>query len=100
MSGSLPQPNSAWQAAFTLLEHLVEAEGYPLRFALCLGVLIMLCAAADAATARRFGHPERHFRLEQRVVPPTVVPPKGIAVPGWTDEETRQWLNSASGPKG
>jgi hypothetical protein len=66
-----------------------------MRFALCLGVLVMLCAAADAATARRVRHPERHFRLER-----SAVPPKGFAVPGWTDEETRQWLNSASGPKG
>jgi hypothetical protein len=71
-----------------------------MRFILCLGVLIMLCAAADAATVRRVRHPERHFRLQQPVVPPSVVTPKGIAVPGWTDEETRQWLNSASGPKG
>lgn len=71
-----------------------------MRFALCLGVLISLCAAADAATARRARHPDRHFRLEQPAVPPSAVAPKGIAVPGWTDEETRQWLNSASGPKG
>ncbi|MDI4231402.1 hypothetical protein OZ411_01060 [Bradyrhizobium sp. Arg237L] len=66
-----------------------------MRLALCLGVLIMLCA--DAATVRRVRHPERHFRLEQPVVPP---PPKGFAVPGWTDEETRQWIDGASGPKG
>jgi hypothetical protein len=66
-----------------------------MRFALCLGVLAMLCAAADAATVRRARHPGRHFRLEQ-----PVVPPRGFAVPGWTDEETRQWIDSASGPKG
>jgi hypothetical protein len=29
-----------------------------------------------------------------------VTVPDGIAVPGWTEEETRRWLNSASGPKG
>ncbi|WP_027583929.1 hypothetical protein [Bradyrhizobium sp. Ai1a-2] len=67
-----------------------------MRFALCLGVLIMLCAAADAATVRRVRHPERHFRPEQQ----PIVPPKGFAVPGWTDEETRQWIDGASGPKG
>ena len=71
-----------------------------MRFALCLGVLIMLCTAADAVTVRRAGHPDQHFRLEQPVVPPSAVPPKGFAVPGWTDEETRQWIDSASGPKG
>ncbi|MBO4224767.1 hypothetical protein [Bradyrhizobium neotropicale] len=68
-----------------------------MRLALCLGALIVLCAAADAATVRRVRHPERHFRLEQPVVPS---PPKGFAVPGWTDEETRQWIDGASGPKG
>ena len=25
---------------------------------------------------------------------------KDYAVPGWTDEQTRYWLDSASGPKG
>jgi hypothetical protein len=26
--------------------------------------------------------------------------PRGFAVPGWTDEQTRYWLDSATGPKG
>jgi hypothetical protein len=25
---------------------------------------------------------------------------KAYAVPGWTDEQTQYWINSASGPKG
>jgi hypothetical protein len=25
---------------------------------------------------------------------------KGYAVPGWTDEQTQYWIDSASGPKG
>jgi hypothetical protein len=74
-----------------------RSGGYPMRLALCFALLIMLFAAADAATVRRVRHPERHFRPERPLVP---TPPKGFAVPGWTEEETRQWLDSASGPKG
>jgi hypothetical protein len=65
-----------------------------MRSVLAVGLMITLCVSANAATVRRSRQPEGHFRPAQRV---TV--PKGYAVPGWTDEETRQWLNSASGPK-
>lgn len=67
-----------------------------MRFVHGLAVLIVLCAPADAATVRRTRHPhERTWRLDQ----PTASP-KTITVPGWTDEETRQWLDNATGPKG
>ena len=65
-----------------------------MRSVLVLGLLITLCAAAGAATVHHFRRPESQ-RPDQRV---TV--PKGYAVPGWTDEQTRYWLDSASGPKG
>jgi hypothetical protein len=65
-----------------------------MRSVLVLGLLITLCASASAATVHRFKRPES-LRPAQRV---TV--PKGYAVPGWTDEQTRYWLDSASGPKG
>jgi hypothetical protein len=55
-----------------------------LRSVLALGLLITLCASANAATVRRSKSPAGHLRPVQRV---TV--PKGFAVPGWTDEETR-----------
>jgi hypothetical protein len=48
------------------------------------------CASADAATG--------HWRPHQ----PTVVPSQRMgarirfAVPGWTDEQPRYWLNNAS----
>src|SRR6266404_7441073 len=63
-----------------------------MRSVLALGLLITLCASANAATVHRSKSREGHLRPDQRV---TV--PKGYAVPGWTDEQTRYWLDSASG---
>jgi hypothetical protein len=65
-----------------------------MRSVLALGLLITLCAYANAATVRRSKPPERHLRPPQRV---TI--PQGYAVPGWTDEQTRSWLDNATGPK-
>jgi len=56
-----------------------------MRSVLVLGLLITLCASADAATAHHSKPPEGHLRPGQRV---TV--PKGYAVPGWTDEQTQR----------
>jgi hypothetical protein len=66
-----------------------------MRSVLTLALLISWCASADAAPVRRFKRPEGHMRQEPR---PTV--PKGFAVPGWTDEETRQWLYNGSSASG
>ena len=60
-----------------------------MRSVLALSLLITLCASAEAATRHRFKPPASRLRAGQ---PATV--------PGWTEEETRRWLNSASGPKG
>jgi hypothetical protein len=65
-----------------------------MRSVLAFGLLITLCVSANAATVHRSKPPERHLRPAQRV---TV--PQGYAVPGWTDEQTRYWLDSATGPK-
>jgi hypothetical protein len=65
-----------------------------MRSVLALGLLIPLCASADAATVHRSKPPEGRLRPSQ---PVTV--PKSYAVPGWTDEQTRYWLDSATGPK-
>jgi hypothetical protein len=65
-----------------------------MRSVLALGLLITLWAAADAATVHRFRPPAGHLPPDQRV---TV--PKGYAVPGWSAEQTRYWLDSATGPK-
>jgi hypothetical protein len=63
-----------------------------MRSVLALGVLIALCASANAAKVR---HPEPragHTRLAQ-----PLAAPKGYAVPGWTEQQTRDWLDSFHG---
>ncbi|MEN3348223.1 MAG: hypothetical protein V7632_1858 [Bradyrhizobium sp.] len=64
-----------------------------MRSALALGLLVMLCASADAA-------PRRHPPARQPVVtrPPADAPQSGarIAVPGWSEESTRRWLDQAT----
>ncbi|SDR96103.1 hypothetical protein SAMN05444158_0553 [Bradyrhizobium canariense] len=68
-----------------------------MRSALALGLLITLCASADAATVHRFKRPGIHLRTHQRVGPGQhVTAPTGFAIPGWTDEQTQQWLDNAS----
>jgi hypothetical protein len=59
-----------------------------MRSVLVLGLLVTLCASASAATVHRAKPPERHLRPSQ-----PVPVPKGFAVPGWTDEQTRIWLS-------
>jgi hypothetical protein len=76
-----------------------------MRFVLALGLLITLCGSADAATVLHSKRHVGHSRPAQRVpvghFPPAqpVTVPKGYAVPGWTDEQTQDWLNNATGPK-
>jgi hypothetical protein len=59
-----------------------------LRSVLALGLLITLCVSANAAPVHRAKPPAGHLRPDQRDAAP-----KGFAVPGWTDEQTRQWLS-------
>jgi hypothetical protein len=68
-----------------------------MRSVLALGLLITLWAPADAATVHHARRPEVRWRPVQRVTIPDV--PKGYAVPGWIDAQTRQWLDNATGPK-
>ena len=63
---------------------------------LAVGLLITLGASANAAPVHRFQPREDHLRPVQRVTAPT---PR-FAVPGWTDEETRQWLYNGSAASG
>ena len=65
-----------------------------MRSVLALGLLITLCASADAATVHRAKRPAAHLRPVQ-----SVTVPKGYAVPGWTDEQTQYWIDNATGPK-
>jgi hypothetical protein len=60
-----------------------------------LGLLITLCAPANAATVHRSKQPDNHLRPGQQVAVPG-----GYAVPGWTDEETRKCLYNGSAASG
>ena len=68
-----------------------------MRAILTLGLLVALTVAASAAPAR---HAKRqgHSRPQHVVVPAgqDVTPPARFAVPGWSDEATRRWLDNAS----
>jgi len=59
-----------------------------MRWGLALGQLTVLCASADAATVHRSRHPVT-IRPNQGVASPG-----RFSVPGWSDEQTRQWLDS------
>jgi len=62
-----------------------------MRFVLVLGLvlgLLSLCALPPAL--RPCIAPNRAGPLAPR---PTRYTPKGYTVPGWTDEQTRQWLS-------
>jgi hypothetical protein len=69
-----------------------------MRPVLALGLLIFLCASANAATVHRSKPGAAHLRMRQ----PVIVRPNQngtaprFAVPGWTDEQTKQWLDNAS----
>jgi hypothetical protein len=65
-----------------------------MRSVLALGLLIAWCSFANAATVRHSRPSEGHVRPSQ---PITI--PKSYVVPGWTEEQTRRWLNDATGPK-
>jgi hypothetical protein len=70
-----------------------------MRSAFALGLLIALCASANAATAHRSKSPTVHSRLRQHVVvrpSQDATAPARFAVPGWTDEQTRYWLDNAT----
>jgi hypothetical protein len=70
-----------------------------MRSAFALGLLITVCASADAATVHRSKPPTVHLRTRQHViVRPSqgVTAPARFAVPGWTDEQTRYWSDNAT----
>jgi hypothetical protein len=66
-----------------------------MRAVLAVGLLIALCVSANAAPLHRFQLRKGHWRPVLRVAPA----PR-FAVPGWTDEETRQWLYNGSAASG
>jgi hypothetical protein len=64
-----------------------------MRSAFALGLSIVFCASANAATVY---HPHRaHHNV---IVRPSqgVTAPVHFAVPGWSNEETQYWLDNAT----
>jgi hypothetical protein len=69
-----------------------------MRSVLAVGLLITLCATANAASLQRSRPGTVHSRGHQHVSvrpSPDVTGPR-FAVPGWSDEQTLQWLDNAS----
>jgi hypothetical protein len=74
-----------------------------MRTVLALGIVIILCASADAATVHRTKPLAGHFRAHQSVIVRPgqhITAPTRFAVPGWTDEQTRYWLDNATAAAG
>jgi hypothetical protein len=69
-----------------------------MRSVLALGLVIALCATASAAPVHRSrARPHAAVSSSQGVTAPgarTATP--RFAVPGWSDEDTRRWLDGAS----
>ena len=66
-----------------------------MRSVLAMGLLLVLCTSASAAPAHRFRAHDPRYRSVER--PDAEANPRArFAVPGWSDEATQRWLNSAS----
>ena len=63
-----------------------------MRSLFATGLLLVLCSSANAATVHHAR--ARHPAAERPRANTT--PPARFAVPGWSDDATLRWLNSAS----
>jgi hypothetical protein len=63
-----------------------------MRSVLALGLLVAFCASASAAKVHHYIPHAGHVRATQ-----PVGVPKSYAVPGWTEEQTRAWMDSYHG---
>lgn len=64
-----------------------------MRSVLALALLIALDASAHAARVR---HPEPHAS-HLRPAQPVAAGLKSYAIPGWTEQQTRDWMDSKTG---
>jgi hypothetical protein len=69
---------------------------FVLGFGLVLSLLIVWGDFANAAKVHRPKPPESRSRQDQ---PVAATVPNSYAVPGWSDQQTRTWLDDATGPK-
>jgi hypothetical protein len=60
-----------------------------MRPALAFLLSMTACVSANATTV----HHSKPLARSQRVASP-----KGVAVPGWTEEQTQKWMYDTSGP--
>jgi hypothetical protein len=70
-----------------------------MRSMLALGLLIALGASASAAPGHRSRarpHPHTGYPGQGAIAPTAPTPGARFAVPGWSDESTRRWLDNAS----
>jgi hypothetical protein len=65
-----------------------------MRLILAICVLIASCIATDAAQTRRAKPPPHDTRAPQGATAGG-----RFAVPGWSDAQTRSWIDEATGPK-
>jgi hypothetical protein len=74
-----------------------------MRAVLVLGLSIMLLASAEAAAVHRAKSPAANLRAR---APGIAHPDAGggaparFSVPGWSDEQTRQWIDNATSCEG
>ncbi len=69
-----------------------------MRSVLALGLSIALCASANAVPVHRF-RARPHAAVDpSHGVTTSAAPTPGarFAIPGWSDESTRRWLDNAS----
>jgi hypothetical protein len=62
-----------------------------MRSVLAIGLLMALSASANAATVHLHTHQHVIVRPSQ-----DLSAPERFAVPGWSDDATRRWLDNAS----
>jgi hypothetical protein len=70
-----------------------------MRNLLVMGVLIAIAAPAIAQTVEHARASMSHQRVRQHVIvrpDQGARPPARFAVPGWSDEQTRRWLDNAT----
>jgi hypothetical protein len=73
------------------------------RSLLTAGLLIALCASAGAQTGKHAKASVAHPRMRQPVSvrhDQGAGPPARFSVPGWSDEQTQQWLDNATSCEG
>jgi hypothetical protein len=72
-----------------------------MRSVLAMGLLIALCTPANAATVHQARARDPAIRHPPVTRPGADVNSRArFAVPGWSDEATQRWLNSASSSVG